>query len=220
VRADEPALAEAFRARALGSGAVAGALALAGLVVVHADAHSLYVGLLHRAGLAALVGSVVVGAGTMGLVWRRHFEAARYGAAVAVAAVIAGWAFARYPTLLPGLSVHRAAASHDTLVTLVVAVLAGGALLFPSLALLFSLTLRGQLHPSDTESAPAPGARSWSPLGPGLGTRLAVALLIGVVGFLNAADAPWAHAVGVVCLFAFVVVGFLAIVPPALADEP
>jgi cytochrome d ubiquinol oxidase subunit II len=220
VRADEPALAEAFRARALGAGAVAGALALAGLVVVHADAHSLYTGLVHGAGLAALLGSVVVGAGTMGLVWRRHFEAARYGAAVAVAAVIAGWAFARYPTLLPGLSVHRAAAPHDTLVTLVVAVLAGGVLLFPSLALLFSLTLRGQLHPSDAQSAPAPGARSWSPLGPGLGTRVAVALLIGVVGFLNAADAPWAHAVGVVCLFAFVIVGFLAIVPPALADEP
>ncbi len=220
VRADEPEVAEAFRARALGAGAVAGALAVAGLLVVHADAHSLYTGLLHGAGLAALLASLVAGAGTMALVWRRHFEAARYGAALAVATVIAGWAFARYPTLLPGLTVHGAAASHDTLVTLVVAVLAGGAILFPSLALLFSLTLRGQLHPSDTDSAAAPGARPAGPFAPRLDTRLAVALLIAGVGFLNAADASWAHAIGVVSLFAFVIVGFAAIVRPALADEP
>jgi cytochrome bd ubiquinol oxidase subunit II len=220
MRADEPDLAEAFRARALGAGAVAGALAVAGLAVVHSDAHSLYEGLLHGAGLAALLASLVAGAGTMGLVWRRHFEAARVGGALAVAGVIAGWAFARYPTLLPGRTVDQAAAPHDTLVALVVSVLAGGAILFPSLALLFSLTLRGQLHPADDENASVVGGRSVSGLRPALGVRVAVALLIVGVGMLNAADAPWAHAIGVVSLFAFIVVGFAAIVPPALADEP
>jgi len=70
-----------------------------------------------------IVHKLAPGVGTLALVWWRRFEWARYGGALAVAAVVAGWAFARYPTLLPGLSVSRAAAPHDTLVTLVVAVL-------------------------------------------------------------------------------------------------
>lgn len=218
-RAGEPDVADAFRIRALGAGGLAGALALAGLVVLHFDAHSLYVGLLHRAGLAALLASLLAGGATMALVWRRRFEAARYGATAAVSAVIAGWAFARYPTLLVGLTVHRAAASHDTLVTLVVAVLAGGAILFPSLALLFSLTLRGTLHPADADRAPSPGGKSVTGLAAGLGGRLAVALLILGVGLLNAATASWAHAVGVVSLFAFIVVAFATIAPRALAQD-
>ena len=41
---------------------------------------------------------------------------------------------------------------------------------------------------------------------PGLGPRLAVALLIAGVGLLNAASAPWAHAIGIISLLAFIVV--------------
>jgi cytochrome d ubiquinol oxidase subunit II len=114
--------------------------------------------------------------------------------------------------------VHRAAAPRDTLICLIVAVLAGGALLFPSLALLFRLTLGGHLQPSALDEAgPSPGTAI--PLRPGLGVRAAVALLIVGVGMLNAADAPWAHVIGVVSLFGFIIVGFAAIVPPALAED-
>jgi hypothetical protein len=104
----------------------AGGLAVAGLVVLHSDAHSLYTGLLHGAALAVLIVSLLAGAVALGLVAARRFEPARYVAAVAVAAVVAGWAFARYPVLLPGLDVGQAAAPHDTLVAVVIAVLAGG----------------------------------------------------------------------------------------------
>jgi cytochrome d ubiquinol oxidase subunit II len=208
---------EAFRTRALGAGVVAGAIALAGLPVVHGDAHSLFTELLSGGALAAMIVSMLAGAGTLALVYRRRFEAARYGAAVAVAAVIAGWALARYPTLLPGLSVHTAAASHNTLVCLTVAVLAGGALLFPSLGLLFGLTLRGHFDPQAATGAQNAGRASAVvevPLGP----RLAVALLVIGVGMLNAATAPWAHAVGVVSLFGFMIVAFAVIVPRALTE--
>jgi cytochrome bd ubiquinol oxidase subunit II len=208
---------EAYRTRALGAAAVAGAVALGGLVVLHSDAHSLFEQLIRGGALAALVASVLAGLGTVVLVWRRTFEAARYSAALAVAAVIAGWAFARYPTLLPGLSVDQAAASHDTLVTLIVAVLAGAALLFPSLGLLFRLTLTGHFDPHAPEHAPAA-----SPAGVmhvALGARLAVAFLIIGVGLLNVASAPWAHAIGVVSLFGFMIAAFAAIVPRALADD-
>src|SRR6185312_10157122 len=42
-RADERSLSGALRARALVSGVLAGAIALAGLVVLHSDAHFLYI---------------------------------------------------------------------------------------------------------------------------------------------------------------------------------
>jgi cytochrome d ubiquinol oxidase subunit II len=217
-RHGKPELVEAFRRRALGSGAAAGGLAIAGLVVLHGDAPRLYTGLLHGGALATVIVSVLSGMVIVALVWTRRFELARYGVAVPIAAVIAGWALARYPTLLPGLSVHRAAAPRDTLICLIVAVLAGGALLFPSLALLFRLTLGGHLQPATADDAgPSPGTAI--PLRPGLGVRAAVALLIVGVGMLNAADASWAHVIGVVSLFGFIIVGFAAIVPPALADD-
>ena len=224
VRRGEPELEEAFRRRALAAGVVAGALAVAGLIVVRSDAHSLYTGLLHGAALAVLIVSLLAGAAAMALVAARRFEPARYVAAIAVAAVVAGWAFARYPTLLPGLTVDQAAAPHDTLVAVVVSVLAGGAILFPSLGLLFALLLRGQLGEAAAEPSPPPRATPAAAMPvPARGAagmaRLAVALLIVGVGMLNAADAPWAHAIGVVSLFGFMIVAFAAIVPAALADD-
>src|SRR5207302_2077807 len=102
------------------------------------------------AAVGPVVGSLGAGVAALALVYRRRFEAARYAAAVAVAAIIVGWALARWPTILPGLSVDQAAAGHDTLVWVVVAVLGGGAILLPSLGLLFGLTLRGRFHTGET----------------------------------------------------------------------
>ena len=218
-RRDLPGMVSAFRARALIAALVAGVLAVAGLVVVHGDAHSLYTGLVHGAALAMLIASGVAGLITAGLVYLGRFEWARVSAAAAVAAVIAGWAFARYPLLLRGLTVDHAAAPHNTLVAIVVAVLAGGALLFPALGLLFTLTLRGHLgEPGSAARAEGPvvgGAPRSTPLQ----ARLAVALLIIGIGFLNAADAGWAHVIGVFALLGFIIAGFAAIVPRALAED-
>jgi cytochrome d ubiquinol oxidase subunit II len=159
----------------------------------------------------------------MGVNAGRRFELARYTAALAVALVVADWAIARWPTLLPDLTVDQAAAPHDTMVAVVVAVLAGAVLLFPALTLLFTLTLRGRLEAHGGETEPmTTGGRSGVAellLGPTLGTRLAVALLIVGIGMLTVADAPWAHAIGVVSLLAFILVAFAALVPRALAED-
>jgi cytochrome d ubiquinol oxidase subunit II len=224
-RRAEPDIEEAYRRRALAAGAVAGALAVVGLIVVHADAHSLYAGLVHGAGLAMLILSLLAGTAAMGLVATRRFEPARYFAALAVAAVVAGWAFARWPVLLPGLTVYQAAAPHDTLVAVVVAVVAGGAILFPALGLLFALTLRGHLGTPGIDAMPPTGVAKGvlsqaGRAGPAFQARLAVALLIIGIGFLNAANAPWAHIIGVFGLFGFMIVAFAAIVPRALAHDP
>jgi cytochrome d ubiquinol oxidase subunit II len=106
-------------------------------------------------------------------------------------------------------------------VTLIVAVLAGGAILFPSLALLFRLTLKGRLQDTEGEAqelTSGGSGTSWIPQ-PGLLTRVAIACLIAGFGLLTVADSSWAHAFGVVSLFGFIVSGFLAIVPRALAGE-
>jgi cytochrome d ubiquinol oxidase subunit II len=217
-RRHDPELEEAFRLRALGSGVVAGAVAVAGLIVLHADAHRLYHELVAGEGLPALIASGVAGVATLALVYSRRFEAARYTGALAVAAIVAGWTLAQWPTILPGLTVWQAAASHDALVAVVVAVLAGGAIVFPSLALLFRLTLTGQLHGAETAETPPPaGARA--PSRPSLLARVAVACLIAGIGLLNIASAQWAHAIGVVSLLTFIVTGFLATVPAALPGD-
>jgi cytochrome d ubiquinol oxidase subunit II len=204
VRHGSPALAERFRTRALAAGAVAGAAALAGIVVLHFDAERLFTRLTQGEGLPALVVSVAAGGATLALLWRRRYEPARYTSALAVAAIIAGWAVAQNPVFLRGLTIREAAASHDALVAVVVAVVAGAVLLFPSLALLFRLTLRGELDHGGGRVAARPQAIR---AGAG-GARIAVAFLVAGVGFLTAADAPWAHAIGVVCFFAFAVAGF------------
>jgi cytochrome d ubiquinol oxidase subunit II len=206
-----------FRRRALGAGIVAGAIAIAGIFAVDADSHRLFHSLLAGPALPAVIVSALAGLATLALVYRRRYEPARYGAAFAVAAIVAGWALARWPTILPGLTVHRAAAGHDTLVAVIVAVLAGGVVLFPALGLLFGLTLSGRFAATEAASSAQEGRPTGS--APPHLARAAIACLIAGFGLLTIADAGWAHAVGLVCLFGFVVTAFLAIIFPVLGQR-
>jgi cytochrome d ubiquinol oxidase subunit II len=220
VRLERGDLAEAYRRRALGAAVLAGALAVAGLVVLNSDAPRIYDGLTSGDGLAALIVSALAGLATFGLVVARRYEPARYGGAVAVAAIVVGWALAQKPVLLPGLTVHQAAAPDETLAAIVIAVVAGGLLVFPSLALLFRLTLGGALRAGHDEAPAAvasdravPARALLDASAQGLLTRAAVACLIVGFGFLSVLEAGWAHAIGVVALMLFVVLGFLAALP-------
>jgi cytochrome d ubiquinol oxidase subunit II len=94
----------------------------------------------------------------------------------------------------------------------VVAVLAGGAILFPSLALLFRLVLGGRIGYGGEEHPVTP-ARAAAALAHGLMARVAVALLVAGFGLLTVAEAGWAHAFGVAALLGFVATGFIAAVP-------
>lgn len=220
-RHNDRRLESAFRARALAAGVAAGAIALAGLIVLHSDAHALYDGLIAGDGLGAVIVSGVAGIATLTLVWARRFVLARYSAALAVAAIIAGWALAQQPLLLPGLTIQDAAAGHDTLVAVIVAVLGGAVILFPSLALLFRLVLGGTLDaPSKPVAATPSPAVLLAASTAGVAGRTAAAAFIAAIGFLTVADAAWAHSVGIVCLFAFMVAGFVALGPAQIASEP
>jgi cytochrome d ubiquinol oxidase subunit II len=149
-RAGRPELVDAFRARALGSGVVAGVLAVGGLLVVSSEAPELYDGLTSGGGLVCVIASALAGVTTLVLEWRARFEPARYTAAAAVAAIVAGWALAQRPYLLPPeLTVREAAASDATLTALLVSATVGIALLIPALAWLFRLALSGRLAYED-----------------------------------------------------------------------
>ena len=89
---------------------------------------------------------------------RRRYEPARVSAALAVAAIVAGWGIAQSPDILPGLTVHDAAAGHATLVALLISIAAGLVILVPSLVLLFGLVLRGRFDPAAPAVADATGA--------------------------------------------------------------
>ena len=91
-------------------------------------------------------------------------------------------------------------------------------ILFPALALLFRLTLAGRFREGEDdalEQATVSGAR----VNVRRLARIALACLIAGFGLLNLANAQWAHAVGVVCLFGFIGLAFRAIVVPALDQQ-
>lgn len=154
-------LEEAFRKRALGSGALAGVLAAVGLIIVREDARFLFDGLVSGAGIAMLLLSAAAGLGSLALVWSRRFEIARYTSTVAVGAIVVGWALAQRPFFLPQhLTLEQAAAGEPTLVALLVCIGIALLVLVPSLALLYSLVLKGQL---DAEFRPIPAAQGGQP---------------------------------------------------------
>src|SRR5919202_1793755 len=88
-RRGKPALEEAFRTRALLTGAIAGALAVAGIVVLAFDAKPLFDDPVGGAGLPGVIVSPAAGVGGVWLLLTRRYEAARVSSALAVTAIIA-----------------------------------------------------------------------------------------------------------------------------------
>jgi len=206
-RAGKVELVRAFRTRAMLSGVAAGALAIAGLVVVHSDAPGLFDGLTGGAGLVAVVISGLSGLLTLALVWYGRYEPARVAGALAVAAVIAGWAAAQQPYILPGLTVHAAAADRNVLIAVLVTAGVGALVLVPSLALLFGLKLRGRfdrvvLH----EAGVAGGERRRARRAP---AALLLLPLVAGAALTVFAGSAWGVGLGIGLLVAFVAGGFV-----------
>jgi cytochrome d ubiquinol oxidase subunit II len=230
VGGEDGTLAEAFRRRALAAGLVCGALALAGLLVMRNSGLNLTRGFA----LVLVCVSAASGLATLLLCWWYRFGLARVTAALAVAAVVVGWAAGQAPRLLPGLTIVQAAAGRSTLVALIIAVVCGAVVLVPSLGLLFTLYLRGRLDTPEhvavgvTDDGGGSGGRNGGGGGAGggggreaapsgirvraWGSTAVVGLVAGAV-LLVFADANWAHLVGVVCLVLCAVAVFLLAAP-------
>ena len=119
--------------------------------------------------------------------------------------------------MLPGLSIHQAAAGRSTLVALVIAAAIGAVLLVPSLAILYGLLLGGRFDVEGRDERPAA-----PPAPPPSHSRLVpvAAALFGVGrdadGFF---DAPVTLVLGILALGAFGVCGFLVLSAPLEADS-
>jgi cytochrome bd ubiquinol oxidase subunit II len=146
VRGGENELAGRLRVRTIGVGAVAGLVVFAGLYPVLHDAPTLSHGLTHQA-LPLLVVAALAGVMTMVLLlrglqpMRRSRWPARVSAAVAVAAVVAGWGVGQYPWLLVDQSrIVDAAGATSTLAALLVVVALAGVIVVPALSYLMWFT--------------------------------------------------------------------------------
>ncbi|HEX2154541.1 MAG TPA: cytochrome d ubiquinol oxidase subunit II [Acidimicrobiia bacterium] len=141
-RYSTPRLVEAFRIRALGAAAVAGALALAGIAVLRKDAPTLYQGLTGGAAWLVLL-SVIAGVAAVVFLVLRRFWPARVASVLAVMSILWGWAVAQYPYMLAGqITIQEAAAHPATLDAMLVSLTVGAILLVPSMVLLFVMFQR------------------------------------------------------------------------------
>ncbi|MFI7111874.1 cytochrome d ubiquinol oxidase subunit II [Nonomuraea sp. NPDC050227] len=137
-RGGQEDLAEEFRRRALGCGAVVGVLAAVSLLVLRADAPALFAELTTGRALPLLALSVLAGLASLVLLWRRAYLAVRLSAALAVTGLLWGWGVGQYPVLLPGLTLDQAAATDAVLGASLGSLAVGAVLLVPSLWWLYA----------------------------------------------------------------------------------
>ena len=145
-RAGDVELEPYFLRRSIAAAVVTGILAAAGLVVLHADARPIFDGLIDE-GLPFVIASALLGLLTLAGLVRGWSRALRPLAIGAVVAVVAGWAVAQYPYLLPEtLTVNDGAGAGPALTALIVVFIVALAVVGPSLALLFRLAQRQALE--------------------------------------------------------------------------
>jgi cytochrome d ubiquinol oxidase subunit II len=155
-RAQAADLERYFTLRAVAASGVTGAVAIVGIIALHADASYVY-GRLTDQGLPFLILSALCGVAVMVLLARGARRGARALAVSAVLAVVWGWGVAQYPYLLPTkLTIAQAAAPGDTLTILLVVFGIAVVLVLPAIGLLFTLAQRNLV--SEGEAPQADGA--------------------------------------------------------------
>jgi cytochrome d ubiquinol oxidase subunit II len=139
IEAKDPALQEDFRRRALFSGFVSLLVAFATYVAAGSFAQEIRDG-LSRAPYAWLVEGAAAAAALVAFqsLWFRNYLRARIAAAAQVGLIILGWGVAQYPYLVrPGLTIAMSASPVNVLIDIEIACALGGAVLIPSLFLLY-----------------------------------------------------------------------------------
>jgi cytochrome d ubiquinol oxidase subunit II len=149
VASGDMAMAEYFRVRAMATGYAAGAVALAGVVIIRTDAPVLFDGLTSGLGVAFVVLSAAGGITSLWALRRHRFVVARVAAVTATVNVLWGWGAGQYPDVLPGqVTVAEAAASDPVLWALIGAFIAAGSIAVPALVYLLRLSQEGRLGES------------------------------------------------------------------------
>jgi cytochrome bd ubiquinol oxidase subunit II len=136
---EDPELCEDFRRRALGAGLAVLLAAMLVLVLSYEWAPLMTQGLLGSTWALPL--HLVTGLAAVGVLaglWFRRYRLARVGAGLQVSLIFWGWPLSQYPYLLPpDFAIGSTAAPPATLRLVLGILLAGGAVLLPSLVYLF-----------------------------------------------------------------------------------
>jgi cytochrome bd ubiquinol oxidase subunit II len=134
-----------YRHRSTAIALITGALALAGIAILHADAPRLFDGLTTR-GLPLVLASAACGITSLLLLPRARPRLLQALAVTAAGTIVAGWGVAQYPMLLgTHLPIADAAAPAPTLTALTIVATAALLIVVPAMALLFVLQQRGHL---------------------------------------------------------------------------
>ena len=141
VEAEDRALQNDFRKRALITAVLVGALALAVFLLSHRAAPGVHAGLVGRPwSLSLQLVTAINAVGAIAALWKRRFRLARIFAAAQVALILVGWVLTHYPYLIPpDISIWSAAAPENVLKAVLWASAVGALILIPSLYVLFRI---------------------------------------------------------------------------------
>lgn len=143
-------LARYFQRRAIVTGLLAGLTAIPGIAILASDSPDLFDGLTGRA-LPLIIGSAIMGILAIVLLLREQFTFARLASALAVTAIIWGWAAGQYPYLLENqLTIEEGASSPEMMRALLTVLIIGTVFLAPGLIWLFRLISTGRLTEEST----------------------------------------------------------------------
>jgi cytochrome d ubiquinol oxidase subunit II len=139
VEAGDPSLQNDFRQRALASGFVSLFLAAFTYLIAGRSAQGIREGLMRFPYVWIIeIGALIAAVAAFYGLWSRHYLLARIAAAVQVGLIVVGWGAAQYPYVVrPDLTVSASSAPSNVLIDIEIACAVGGAVLIPSLFLLF-----------------------------------------------------------------------------------
>jgi cytochrome d ubiquinol oxidase subunit II len=137
--AEDQALREDFRRRAMVAGVLVGIMAWVTFGLSLTGAPHVAQGLTSRRWTWPFhIATASAATVAFWALWTRRHALARLAAAAQTGLIIIGWAASQYPFLIvPGLTVEGAAANPKTLSLLIVALVAGSVILFPALFMLY-----------------------------------------------------------------------------------
>ncbi|MEU3517538.1 cytochrome d ubiquinol oxidase subunit II [Streptomyces sp. NPDC006654] len=142
-----PDLDRHFRHRAFGALAAVAVLAVVTLFVTHGDAHHVWHGLTHGAGLVFVIVAALATLATVWLLTRPSGAWSRVTAVGVVASSIIAWGMAQRPYLVPtSLTVAEGAGAPTTLRWLGLVTLVAVVLVVPAVVLLYWLDTHGELE--------------------------------------------------------------------------
>ena len=137
-----------YRKRALVMGAITAALGALGLLLSIQEAPQLWEGVFART-LPIVIATMLIGLVTAALLFWHRYNLARLVIILETAFLLGSWGLSQYPYIIPPhITIANSANDPNVILTLVIAIAIGMALLLPSLYYLFSVF---------KVAAPAPG---------------------------------------------------------------